>query len=120
MKLPCEVAIWYVLPVVRSELAKELADAGMAQRRIALFLGISEAAVSQYIKGKRGKGMKLGPKALRQTKKLADELLRGKLTEEQVARGLCKICMVAKSEEAACRIHKDKFGAPEGCQLCMR
>lgn len=120
MKLPCEIAIWYVLPVVRSELAKELSKAGMAQRRVALFLGVSEAAVSQYIKGKRGRGMRMGTMAKSAVKNLADEILHGNLTKEQVAKRICNVCVVAKKEETACKVHKDKFGAPPECQLCLR
>jgi predicted transcriptional regulator len=120
MKLPCEIAIWYILPVVRSELSKELGRLGMAQRRIALFLGISEAAVSQYIKGKRGRGMKMGIMARSAVKHLADDILHGNLTKEQVAKRLCDVCVVAKKEETACKVHKEKFGAPPECQLCLR
>jgi predicted transcriptional regulator len=49
MKVPCEIVVWYVLPVVRREIAKSLvSDFGLNQRTAAGKLGITEAAVSQY------------------------------------------------------------------------
>lgn len=53
-RLPTEVEYWYVLPVVRKELAKKLKEIGnLRQKEVADILGISESAVSQYLKGTR-------------------------------------------------------------------
>ena len=57
MKPPCEVIVWYVIPTIRAELAKELVKMGMSQKEISARLGITQSAVSQYIKDKRGKGI---------------------------------------------------------------
>ena len=57
MKPPCEVIVWYVIPTIRAELAKELVKMGMSQKDISERLGITQSAVSQYIKDKRGKGI---------------------------------------------------------------
>ncbi len=34
MKPPCEVIVWYVIPTIRAELAKELVKMGMSQKEI--------------------------------------------------------------------------------------
>ena len=53
-RLPTEVEYWYILPVVRKELAKYLKELGnLRQKEVADILGISESAVSQYLKGTR-------------------------------------------------------------------
>ena len=53
-RLPIEIEYWYVLPVLRRELAKSLKELGkLRQKEIAKILGISESAVSQYLKGTR-------------------------------------------------------------------
>lgn len=53
-RLPIEIEYWYVLPVLRRELAKSLKKEGkLRQKEIANILGISESAVSQYLKGTR-------------------------------------------------------------------
>ena len=120
MKLPCEMAVWYVLPVVRKDLAKELAKSKMSQRKIASLFGVSEAAISQYIQGKRGRGIRLGKMAYSSVEDLAKDILKEDMGAEKIAERICYICMVAKKEESACKIHKDKFGAPSDCSMCLR
>jgi predicted transcriptional regulator len=120
MKLPCEMAVWYILPVVRRDLAKELIRQGLSQRKISEIFGVSEAAISQYVKGTRGKGMLLGKKASSAVKDLAAEIAKKEMTQQKMAEKICNICMIAKKEESACKIHKDKFGAPSDCSMCLR
>lgn len=55
-KIPCEIATWYILPVIRKELAILLVkNHGMSQKKTASLLGVTDAAVSQYLSKKRGK-----------------------------------------------------------------
>ena len=55
MKMPCEVVVWQVLPMVRRELAGELVSShGMTQSEVARRFGVTDAAVSQYLTRKRG------------------------------------------------------------------
>jgi uncharacterized protein len=51
---PCEKAVWYHLPQIRADLAIELVKTGMTQSQAAKKLGVTPAAVSQYIHKKRG------------------------------------------------------------------
>ncbi|HYB59720.1 MAG TPA: helix-turn-helix domain-containing protein [Candidatus Acidoferrales bacterium] len=50
----CEIIVQYVLPAIRAEIAARMRDEGISQARIARMLGVTPAAVSQYIKSKRG------------------------------------------------------------------
>ena len=60
MKIPCELIVWYVLPAIRRELARELVDKhGMIQAEVARKFGVTDAAVSQYLKSKRGSNKEL-------------------------------------------------------------
>ena len=53
---PCEYLIWNGIPVIRREIAKSMInDFNLNQKQTAEKLGITPAAVSQYISGKRGK-----------------------------------------------------------------
>lgn len=55
-KTPCEYIIWHGLPVIRKEIAENLVfKHGLSQRQAAKKLGITPAAVSQYLSKKRGK-----------------------------------------------------------------
>lgn len=55
MKIPCELVVWYVLPMIRREVSKELVYThGMSQAEVARRFGVTDAAISQYLKKKRG------------------------------------------------------------------
>ncbi len=54
MKPPCEIVVWYLIPGIRSVLAKELFSLGMKQKEISAVLDITQPAVSQYLSDKRG------------------------------------------------------------------
>ena len=48
--LPQEVEVWYIIPAVRKEMAKLLTkEYGFSYERAGRALGISKAAVSQYL-----------------------------------------------------------------------
>ncbi|MCX6774630.1 MAG: helix-turn-helix domain-containing protein [DPANN group archaeon] len=51
--LPCEKAAKYKVPAIKARLAKNLKNKGYPQKQIADFLNVTEAAVSQYLSGKR-------------------------------------------------------------------
>ena len=52
---PQEVIVWYVLPAIRKEITNALiTDHKMPQKEIARRFGLTEPAISQYKKGRRG------------------------------------------------------------------
>ena len=53
MKPPCEMVVWYIIPAIRSELAKDLLKLGMKQKKISELMDITQPAVSQYLTDKR-------------------------------------------------------------------
>ena len=58
MKQPCELVVWYLLPVFRSEISKILVNKyNLKQKEVAKKIGVTEAAVSQYFSKKRGNDM---------------------------------------------------------------
>ena len=50
----CEIIVQYVLPAIRAEMALRMKDEGISQAQIARILGVTPAAVNQYVKSKRG------------------------------------------------------------------
>jgi len=89
---PCERALWYVIPYIRASLARKLDKVGLNQEKIADKLDISQAAVSQYINGKRGKGQieDLGKEAQDSLNQLAHGLYEGDI--DNLGRRICSIC----------------------------
>lgn len=51
---PIELEYWFILPALRRSVAQTLKDGGLKQKQVAHILGITEAGVSQYLKGSRG------------------------------------------------------------------
>jgi predicted transcriptional regulator len=96
MKVPCEIVVWYVLPVVRREIAKSLvSDFGLNQRTAAGKLGITEAAVSQYFSAKRGGKINLTGKSVSEIKKSAKRIAESE-NPSLVVGEICRICDVMK------------------------
>jgi hypothetical protein len=96
MKAPCENVVWYALPAIRSELAKELAKA-MSQKEISEILGITQAAVSQYVSNKRGSRIELHDDVKAAIADLADDITGG--SADDLMRGMCEICKKIQEDE---------------------
>jgi hypothetical protein len=111
--------VWYVIPTIRSELAKELLNLGMKQKQISEVLDITQPAVSQYISDKRGHGIQFEAEVQDMIKDFARDLVDGKATQIDIIPKMCEICKKIKAEEVVCQIHKDKDNIPINCNACM-
>jgi predicted transcriptional regulator len=116
---PCEIIVWYVIPSIRSELAKELLKLGMKQKGISALLDITQPAVSQYISDKRGHGIKFDEKTQNMIQIFARELMEQRLEQVDIIRRMCGICQNIKAEEIVCGLHKEKDKISVSCNACM-
>lgn len=119
MRPPCEIVVWYVIPSIRSELAKELLNLGMKQKQISELLDITQPAVSQYISDKRGHGIKFDNHTQNMIKIFARDLMNQNLDQTDIIRRICEICKNVKAEEIICQLHKEKDKIPTNCNACM-
>ena len=76
--LPQEIEVWYIIPAIRRDISKCLIkDYNTSYEKVGKILGVSKAAISQYMKGKRAAKIKLpeqvGPKIMRSCKLLVNE-----------------------------------------------
>lgn len=117
MKFPCELTVWYVLPAIRSELAKELARLKMSQKDISERLSITQAAVSQYVNGKRGHNIKFKKGVRDEIKKLAGDINDG--AGSGVVIRVCSICNMVKDDGTICEIHRRYESIPKKCNACF-
>ena len=119
MRPPCEIVVWYVIPTIRSELAKELLNLGMKQKEISELLDITQPAVSQYISDKRGHGIKFNDETQNLIREFAKGLLEEKYTQRDIIPHVCQICKKVKTDEILCQLHKEKGKMPTDCDACM-
>ena len=119
MKPPCEIVVWYVIPSIRSKLAKELLELGMKQKEISQMLDITQPAVSQYISDKRGHELQFSPIVNQYIKDMAKDMTTGKLQSVDLIPKFCHICKTIKTQEVLCQLHKEKVNLPEYCSVCM-
>ncbi|MBR0473144.1 MAG: helix-turn-helix domain-containing protein [Methanosphaera sp.] len=119
MKPPCEIVVWYVIPSIRSKLAKELLKLGMKQKDISKLLDITQPAVSQYISDKRGHEIDFDPVVEQYIKNMAKDMTTGDLQPIDLIPKFCHICKTIKTQEVLCQLHKEKVHIPEYCNVCM-
>ena len=80
--LPQEVEVWYIIPSIRKELSKVLTKKyGLTFEKAGGSLGVSKAAVSQYLSKKRAKETKFCKATLKEisvsAKVISDDLSKG-------------------------------------------
>ncbi|NTW68617.1 MAG: helix-turn-helix domain-containing protein [Chlorobiaceae bacterium] len=98
MIFPCEKAVWYHLPQIRADLAIELVKTGMTQSQAAKKLGVTPAAVSQYIHKKRGQQSQKS-KLYRQEIKAAVNKICEEASNEELQGMVCKCCHMLQKED---------------------
>ncbi|MGN0177708.1 MAG: transcriptional regulator [Methanobrevibacter sp.] len=119
MKPPCEIVVWYVIPAIRSELAKELLNLGMKQKEVSEIMDITQPAVSQYITDKRGSGIKLEDNVRDMIKEFAFKLYQNEATKADLISTTCKICRHVELTDVLDQLNIDKSELGEECQSCI-
>lgn len=119
MKPPCEMVVWYVIPAIRSELAKQLLDLGMKQKDISELMDITQPAVSQYITDKRGSELILSDNIKDLVKEFAFDLYNKNATKLDIIPRTCSICKQIKAEDVMCQLHHEKGNMPLECHACL-
>ena len=119
MKPPCEIVVWYVIPAIRSELAKELLNLGMKQKDVSELMDITQPAVSQYITDKRGSGIKLDDNVREMIHEFARQLSEGEATKVDLISRTCTICKHVKTTDVLQQLNINKEDLGEDCQSCL-
>lgn len=103
MLLPCESIIKLILPAIRAGVTKELYKKHkLSQVEIAKKLGITQAAVSKYLSGDYGKGIK----ELEKTKEIKETIKNVcenvVLNKKGIKGSICECC--TKVTDGSCEL----------------
>lgn len=115
MKTPCEVVVWYVLPTIRREIAKELVETyHMKQADVGRIFGVTDAAISQYLKKKRGGSAFIENSShygefLEEVKRSAKLIVEEK---SDMSVEMCRICSFIKTIGLLAEVYSETTGAP--------
>lgn len=115
--MPQEIEVWYLIPALRRELAGIfINDYGLSQKKSSEILGITESAISQYLKSKRGNELKFSKSDLKQIKKSAKNIIDSGDSMKEIY----DLCVKLRRSRVICKIHKshDKSIA-KNCEVCF-
>lgn len=93
---PCEYMMWNGLPVIRREIAECITkNFGLNQKETARKLGVTPAAVCQYLSKKRGKIKIIDEKILKEISVSAKRIIED--DGNSVATETCRLCKIMRS-----------------------
>lgn len=95
MKTPCEMIIWDLVPSIRREIARILVEEhSFTQKKVAEIMGVTEAAVSYYLRGRRGMGKKIDDETKELIRKITSSMLLNVNVKKSIPRNMiCEICL---------------------------
>ncbi|MGQ9721602.1 MAG: transcriptional regulator [Candidatus Jordarchaeum sp.] len=105
MKTPCEVLSKIYLPSIRAMIARELIETHKCtQMKIADWLGVTQAAISQYLSSKRADTERIlnnKPIVITYIKEISEKLANGEKEKFDITKEICRICNLLKLKEEA-------------------
>ena len=115
--MPQEIELWYLIPGIRRELAKSFIEKhGMSQKKISEILNITESAVSQYLKSKRGSEMKFDENEMKMIEESAQKIVDKKL---EANKEIYDLCVKFRGSPSLCEFHKGRDSTVDSdCDLC--
>lgn len=116
--LPQEVEVWYLIPSLRKEFARIfIKEHKMNQKEAAKVLGVTESAVSQYLKSKRANEIKFSKEEIKEIKKSVERTAKDK---KQFMKELYRLCVLFKESKTICKIHMKKDSSiGKDCGVCF-
>ncbi len=117
-QMPQEIEVWYIIPAIRRELAKSMIDdLKLTQKHVARVMGLTEAAVSQYLHSKRAKGVVFTKAVLEEIKKSAKEIAKN---EKLLMQEMMRLTNLTGVKHVMCDVHKKHDARlPESCDICF-
>ncbi len=116
---PQEIEAWYILPLIRKELALAMKEEGLDQKSIAKMLGVTAAAISQYVNNKRGNDLKIDNHLKEHFSQSAKNIVKD---SSLIFAEVQKLLKLLWNEGVVCKIHREKSWHPEDkdCGICFK
>lgn len=115
MELPQELEVWYIIPTIRKELALAMKNNGLKQVDIAKMLGLTKAAITQYVNDKRGSEIKFNENIKQEIKNSSKRIN----TQIDTMREIQHLINITREEKVVCQIHRDLENGFDGCGVCF-
>ncbi len=114
MKPPCMVVVQHILPALRLEITRELVEKyGMKRTDAAAKMGITPAAVTQYLSRARGGSatnlLEGSGKVMELVNELSRDIAAGESPLDILILKLCRACSAARSEGLICQLHRESM-----------
>jgi predicted transcriptional regulator len=114
MDTPQEVEVWYILPTVRKQFVISFKKHKLKQKEIASLMGLTEPAVSQYLKNKRGNEIRLNKDILSEIDVSAERSIRTGRYQHEFQQIIQKV----KLSGFLCNVCHTRIKTPENCDIC--
>ena len=127
MKPPCMIVTAHILPAVRVVVARNLIEFHeMKPSLVASKMGLTPAAVTQYVSGVRGgmlaEDLQQSEGVKQMVNRIVGELLKIESDTSVVTEMLCELCRITREERLLCRFcdHSEKMRNRKDCDMCSK
>lgn len=121
MLQPQEIEVWYLLPAIRREIAKELVkEHKFKQKDVAKVMSITTAAVSQYLHNKRGKDIDFPSEVVAMMKEATNAIANDMSSQKVFVFEVQKVLRLIENNGFICQIHRKYDEVPTQCLGCYQ
>lgn len=123
MKPYCESVAQFAIPTMRALIARRLMEKyKMTQQQAATKLGLTQSAVSQYIRSLRGSRIKSIEKdedVAKEIENFVDKIASGSTSPLTAMEQFCGICKIIRKKRLLCEIHMKSSPEMRDCRSCL-
>jgi predicted transcriptional regulator len=124
MKPYCETVSQFLLPTMRALIAKNLmVKYKLTQQDVASKLGVTQSAISQYMRDLRGfkiKSIEKDENINKEIENFAGRIASGELNTLAALDAFCDICRSIRKKKLICDIHIKVSPELENCNVCFK
>lgn len=99
--LPQEIEVWYIIPAIRREFARVFVKKGLTMEKAGAILGVTKAAISQYLSKKRAKSVKIPSVVQKEIEKSSETLIKD---NRKSVKEMLRIVSLMKKSKCECEI----------------